>query len=213
MNRILGGHNYVANFLGTPVMPGMICRMDDEQFIPALHFNDHFPNVDLSPFCASGSRGVLKFSESRDVSIATGGSASSDIGPSEIRLSFRRKRSVAGAIRDAVTTSIRFAPIRKRLREIWEAHDFDKYRRQYVFIYEVVTAASSTLIYSQESKNTVVLAQKDGATVTKLADLASGNFEYVSNAKRTLEIIRDTAHKPLFKAIRFRRNWQPEILG
>lgn len=213
MNKILAGHSYVANFLGLPVRPGMIYRMDDDQFIPALHFNDHFPAMDLSKVSSTGSRGVLKFSESRDVSITTGGAPASGLAPSEIRLSFRRKRSVAGAMKDAVTTSIRYVPLEKQLRAIWLDHDFEKYRRQYVFVYEVVTAASSTLIYSQESNNTVVLAQTKGAKVSKLADLASGEFEYVANSKRTLEIIRNTAHRPLFKAFRFRRNWQPEILG
>ena len=49
--------------------------------------------------------------------------------------------------------------------------------------------------------------------MAKIAELASGNFEYVSNTKRTLEIIRTTRHRPLFKAFRLRSNWEPEILG
>lgn len=213
MNKILGGYKYVANFLDAPVRIGMIYRMDDEQFIPAIHFKDDYPGVDLARWTDSGSKGMVKFSEARDATVSFGGSAASELGKSEVKLTFNRKRSVVGVIQDAAIDELRFQNILTELKQIWINRGYVKYPKDYIFVYSVVTAASGTLIYSRDSRNEVVLKHTLGESVTKLADLASGSFEYVSNTKRTLEIIRNVAHKPLFKAFYFRKNWEPEILG
>lgn len=213
MNKVLMGHEYVANFLDAPVGIGMIYRMDDDQFIPAIHFNDDFPAVPLPPLIDSGTKGSIKFSESQDVAISFGGSASTGIGKSEVKLTFKKKRSVAGVIDDAAIDSLRYGKILPQLKSIWTARGYIKFLKDYIFVYQVVNAASGTLIYSEDSRNEVILKHTLAEGVTKLADLGSGNFEYVSNTKRTLEIIRNVAHKPLFKAFTFRKNWEPEHLG
>lgn len=213
MNKVLAGHKYVANFLDAPVRIGMVCRMDDEQFIPAIHFNDDYPGVGLAKWTDSGTKGMIKFSDAKDVTIAFGGSASSTLGKSEIKLAFSRKRSVAGAIQDAAIDELRYQKVLAELKQIWINRGYVKFLRHYIFVYDVLSAASGTLIYSEDAKNEVVLKHTLGEAVTKLVDLASGNFEYVSNTKRTLEIIRNVAHKPLFKAFYFRKDWEPEILG
>lgn len=213
MNKILAGHKYIGNFLDAPVRIGMIYRMDDDQFIPAIHFNDVFPAIDLAKWTDSSSKGSIKFSQAKDVSISFGVGATSSVGTSEVKLRFHRARSVAGAIADARIESLRFLPVLPQLKELWAQHGFEKYRAEYVFVFDVVTAASGTLIYSEDRKNEVVLSHTLGAGVSKVLDLASGQFEYVSNSKRTLEIIRPVAHKPLFKAFWFRKNFEPEILG
>jgi len=213
MNKILLGHKFVANFLDSPVQLGMIYRMDDKQFIPALHFNDSFSDMNLDKWTNSGTKGMIKFSESTNVNISFGGSASTSIGKSEVKIKFIKKHSVAGAIQDAIIRSIRYQPIIEQLKKIWTDNDFINFPKNYIFVFEIVTAASGTLIYSEEANNEVVLKHSLEGPVSKIADLGSGNFEYVSNSKRTLEIIRNVAHKPLFKAFYFRKNWQPEILG
>jgi hypothetical protein len=213
MNKVLAGHQYVANFIEAPVEIGTIYKMDDEQFIPAIHFNDAFPDIDLARWTKSGSPGVIKFSQSSDVTIKFGLSATTSAGASEVKLTFRRAKSVAGAIADARVESLRYLNILPQLKQLWTQHGFEKYRDEYVFVFEVVTAASGTIIYSHDRNNEVVLAHKLGAGVSKVVDLASGQFDYVSNTKRTLEIIRPTAHKPLFKAFWFRKDFEPEILG
>jgi hypothetical protein len=213
MNKVLMGHKYVANFLDAPVRIGMIYRMDDDQFIPAIHFNDDHPAVSLQPLTDSGTKGSIKFSESKDVTISFGGSASTGIGKSEVKLSFKKKRSVAGVISDAVIDSVRFGKVLPQLKATWTDRGYIKYLKDYIFVYQVVNAASGTLIYSEDSKNEVVLKHTLNEAVGKLGDLGSGNFEYVSNTKRTLELIRNVAHKPLFKAFAFRKDWEPEHLG
>jgi hypothetical protein len=213
MNKVLAGHKYIANFLDAPVRIGMIYRMDDDQFIPAIHFNDAFPDIDLAKWTDSSSKGSIKFSEAKDVSISFGAAATTSAGASEVKLRFNRAKSAAGAIADARIESLRFLPVLPQLKELWGQYGFEKYRDEYVFVFDVVTAASGTLIYSEDRKNEVVLSHKLGAGVSKVLDLASGQFEYVSNSKRTLEIIRPVAHKPLFKAFWFRKNFEPEILG
>jgi len=213
MNKILNGHKYVANFLDAPVRVGMVYRMDDRQFIPAIHFNDAYPDIDLNRWTATGSPGEVKFNSAKEVSIAFGGSAAPDIGKTEVQLKFKRKHSVAGVLHDAVTEHLRYQNIIKQLKELWIENAFDKYRKDYLFVFDVVYAASGTLIFSEERNNDVVLRHVLGEEVKRLSDLGSGLFEYVSNSKRTLEIIRTVAHRPLFKAFYFRQNWQPEILG
>lgn len=213
MNKVLAGHKYVANFLDAPVRIGMIYRMDDKQFIPALHFNDAHPGVDLAKWTDSGTKGIIKFSEAKEVSISFGGSAMSPVGQSEVKIKFHKKRSVAGVIMDAAINALRYQNVLKELKDIWTTGGYVNFLKDYIFVYDVVSAASGTLLYSEESKNEVVLRHTLGEKVTKLVDLGSGNFEYVSNTKRTLEIIRAVAHKPLFKAIQFRKDWEPEVLG
>lgn len=213
MNKILAGHQYVANFLDAPVSIGMIFRMDDNQFIPALHFNDVFPEVNLSKWTNSGTKGDIRFSAASNVTISFGASATTNVGESAVKFKFHKKKTAAGAIGNAAIDNLRFHNVLEQLKELWTDRGYMKFRKEYILIYEVVTAASATLIYSEESNNEVVLKHKFGAGVTKIADLASGDFEYVSNTKRTLEIIRNIAHKPLFKAFRFTKDWQPEVLG
>lgn len=213
MNKVLLGHKYVANFLDAPVRIGMIYRMDDKQFIPALHFNDIYPDVNLGTWTDSGTKGLIKFDEAKEVTIVLGGSANSGIGTSEVKLTFKRKRSSAGVIRDAAVDALRYQNVLPQLKQIWTDRGFVNFRHDYIFVYEVVTAASGTLIYSEDSNNQVVLSHTLNKKVAKVADLGSGAFEYVSNTKRTIELIRQVAHKPLFKAFHFRKNWEPEILG
>ena len=213
MNKILMGHQYVANFLDAPVRLGMIYKMDDRQFVPAMHFNDAFPDIDLSRWIEEGSSGDIKFTETRTVDFKFGGSADSPLGATEIGLKIKRSNSVAGVIKEGKVQSIRFEPIKEHLMRIWRDKGYDRFRTDYIFVYDIMTAASGTLIYTEERNNEIVLTHKLGQKVTKVLDLASGEFEYVSNSKRTLEIIRNTAHKPLFKAFRFRKSWEVEVLG
>jgi hypothetical protein len=213
MNKILPGHKYVANFLDAPVRLGMIFRMDDDQFIPAMHFNDAFPAIDLKKWTDAGSKGVIRFNQSKEVAVSVGASAETGIGKSEVKITFKKSRSVAGVIQDGEVDTLRYENILPQLKQIWVDRGYSKFWKEYIFLFDVVTAASGTLIYSEESKNEVVLKHTLNESVTKIADLGSGNFEYVSNKKRTFEIIRAVAHKPLFKAFHLKNNWKPEILG
>ena len=213
MNKVLPGHQYIANFLDQPFVLGSIFRMDDEQSIHALDLTDRYPKLKLAALTSKGSRGTLTFASARDVTIGFGAAATTPSGQSEVRLKFKRARSIAGALNKASVASLRYDPLLERLQSLWTDRGFVKHRREYFFVFEIVTAASGTLIYSEESNNEVVLEHTLGEKVTKLADLGTGRFEYVSNSKRTLEIIRTASHKPLFKAFRFRANWEPEILG
>jgi hypothetical protein len=135
------------------------------------------------------------------------------IGNTGVQLNFKKSKSVAGALKDAIVETVAYGNIKNELKKIWLDNGFDKYNDKYIFVFGVVTAASGTLVYSHESKNEVVLKHKLNTPIGKVADLVSGEFEYVSNKKATLEIIRNTAHKPLFKAFYFRKTWQAEILG
>ncbi|MGH9868498.1 MAG: hypothetical protein ACREAA_10095 [Candidatus Polarisedimenticolia bacterium] len=213
LSRTLNGEQYVANILDQPIRIGSIFRIDDDQAILASHISDFDGKVDLAKYTSTGSKGTLKFSESRDVTVRFGGSATTGLGESEVSLKFKRARSAAGALSDVFVESLRYDPLLESLQKIWTKRKYDKYRREYYFVFQTVTAASGTLLFSEDRNNEVVLTHKAGEPVTKIADLASGDFEYVSNTKRTLEIIRTVAHTPLFKAFRFKASWEPEVLG
>ncbi|HOW24384.1 MAG TPA: hypothetical protein PK711_01830 [Bacteroidales bacterium] len=213
MNKILLGHKFVGNFLDEPVAIGKIYKMDDRQFLPALQFSDVYPAIDLAKWTDSGSPGDLKFNVTSDVGFKFGGGASSSIGESKVEIEFLKRRKVAGYLRDATVQSLRYENIRGELKKLWQDKGYTKFLRDYIFIFEVVTAASGTLVYSSEGGTKVVLEHTLAGKVTKLADLGSGNFQLTANSERTLEIIRNTSHIPLFKAFRFRKNWEPEILG
>jgi hypothetical protein len=128
-------------------------------------------------------------------------------------MKFTRSRSGAGALSKVFVDSLRYDLLLEVLQKIWKDRKYDKYLREYFLVFETVTAGSGTLIFSEQKNNQVILRHEVGAKVTTLADLASGEFEYVSNTKRTLECIRNVAPTPLFKAFRFKRNWEPEVLG
>lgn len=213
MNKVLDGHKYVANFLDAPVSVGMVYRLDDTQFLPALHFNDVYPEVDLSRWTSSGSKGLVKFLDSSDVSITIGGSATTNYGKTELELIIKHSKTAVGALQDVNVEALRYENVLSQLQDLWKKRGFDRYRREYVFVFEIARAASGTLIYSKSSNNKIVLKHKMDTPVSSAIDLASGAFEYVSNTKRTLEIIRQVVHTPLFKAFRFRRSWEPEVLG
>jgi hypothetical protein len=213
MNKILTGEQYVANFLDEPIRVGTIFRMDDAQFVIAIHFDQAFPDIRLGKYIDTGSAGTLKFSEQKNVAIAFGASATTSAGQSEVSMKFKRARSAAGAFAGARVEAVSYMPILPQLKKLWTDNNLVRYRREYFFVFQTVTAASGTFIYSEDKNNEVVLKQATGEKVSKIADLASGNFEYVSNTKRTLEIIRTTRHRPLFKAFRLRADWEPEILG
>jgi len=213
MNKILLGHKYVGNFIDAPVRLGMIFRMDAQQFIPAMHFNDAYPAINLGKWTEAGSKGNIRFSETTSVSFSFGASATTGIGESELGIKFKKAKSVAGYVQDAVVERFGYSNILPQLKQIWTDQGYAKFYKEYVLVFEVVTAASGTLVYSEDRNNEVVLRHKLGVAVKKIADLGSGNFEFVSNSKRTLEIIRAVAHKPLFKAFRLRKDWRPEILG
>lgn len=213
MNKILLGHKFVGNFLDEPVAIGKIYKMDDRQFLPALQFSDVYPAIDITKWIDTGSPGDLKFNVTTDVDFKFGGSASGSIGESKVEIEFLKRRKVAGYLKDATVQSLRFENIRGDLKKIWEKNEYTKFLKDYIFIFEVVTAASGTLVYSSEGGTKVVLEHTLAEKVTRLADLGSGNFQLTASSSTTLEIIRNTMHIPLFKAFRFRKNWEPEILG
>lgn len=212
-NEVLVGYKYVANFSDQPLRVGSIFRMDDRESILALDLTADYPDLGIASRTSTGSQGSLKFSAQRDVSITFGGSVTGAPGESAVMLKFKRAKSVAGAFNEVYVDALRYDPLLDRLKAIWTDRGFMKYRREYFLVFEALTAASGTLIYSMEKSNEVVLQHTLGTPVTKVADLGSGKFEYVSNTRQTLEIIRTTAHRPLFRAFRFRSSWKPEILG
>lgn len=213
MNKILMGHKFVGNFLDEPVAIGKIYKMDDRQFVPALIFNDLYPGINLGQWIDSGTPGDLKFNVATDVNFVFGGNATSSIGETKVEMEFKKRRKVAGYMKDARIQSLRFENIRGELKKIWQDKGYTKRLRDYIFIYEVVTVASGSLVYSSEGSTKVVLEHTLAEKVTRLADLGSGNFQMATSSGKTLEIIRNTTHIPLFKAFRFRKNWEPEVLG
>jgi hypothetical protein len=212
--KVVPGQSYVVNFDDSPVRIGHIYRMDENEPILALRFNDVFPGLSLAELTETGSQGDLKFTGKGGVDISFGveGSAG-DVGSAQVGFKFTKARTLVGALKDAAKSELAYGNIKTKLRQIWEEQGYDQYLDKYAFVFATVTAASGTLLFSLEKNNSVVLESKLKTPVKSLTALASGKFEYVTNTKRTFESIREVAHRPLFKAFTFNDKWEPQILG
>jgi hypothetical protein len=185
LSRVLNGEQYVANFLDQPVSIGTVFRVDDGQAIIASHISDFDEGVNLRKYISSGAKGTLKFSESKDMSVRFGRSATTELGDSEVSLKFRRARPAAGALGDVFVDSLRFDP----LLEVLQTRVLPRLRDGHGRL------GHADLLRAEEQRGgPQAQARKQGDK-----DRRPG--------------IRNVAHTPLFKAFRFKGNREPEVLG
>jgi hypothetical protein len=212
--RIFSGVGYFGNFLNTGLQVGDIYQMDDRQFIPLANIADLDPAIVLdSSKLSVGTRSNLSYTRESYVEIKFKGDASAPhLAKGEVELNFKRKNSAFVSLKDTETTAIRMELIRQALVRVWNERGY-KNNGRHVLVFETVRAASGTIIYSEEKNNKVILKAKADEAVTSVVKLGSGEFEYVTNAKATLELISTVSYTPMFKALYIKRNGNFEILG
>jgi hypothetical protein len=212
--RIFSGIGYFGNLLKAGIRVGDIFQMDDRQFILLANISDLDPALVLDASKLSvGTRSNLSYTRESSVNIKFKGDASAPhLGKGEVELNFTRKNSAFVSLKEAEITAIRMELIRAALKRVWDEKNY-KNNGRHVLVFETVKAESGTVIYSEEKNNKVILKATTDEAITSVAKLGSGEVEYVTNSKATLESISTVSFVPMFKALYIRKNGNYEILG
>lgn len=213
--RVFSSIGFIGNFLERPLRVGDIVLNDDGQHLIWGNIEDVIDGFSLNGKLSTANKADLKFTSESSVTVSFGGSANSPVAEGEVQLKFNAKNSAFVSLKEVETTGIKLGLVDAALKEYWEAKGFDRMinRNKYHFIAQVVAAASGTVIFSQEKANTVVLKGKNNQPLDSIGVLGSGQVEYVSNSKSTLEIISATPIQPLYTAVRYKANGNFEIVG
>jgi len=213
--RVFTGIGLIGNFIERPLRVGDIVLNDDGQHLIWGNIEDVVNGFSLQGKTSVANKADLKYTSESSVSVVIGGSASAPVASGEIQLKFNAKNSAFVSLKQIETTSVKLGLIDAALKQYWAQQGFDKAskRNKYHFIAEVINAESGTVIFSQEKGNTVVLKGKNNTPLTSLAVVGSGQVEYVSNSKSTLEIISATPIQPLYSAVRYKGNGNFELVG
>lgn len=211
--RILSSLGYLGNFLNTGLKVGDIYQMDDKQFLLLANITELTPSLQLdAKKLQVGTKGSLKYTHESNIEVKFKGDASANLGKGEVELNFKRKNSAFVSLNDTVTTAVRMELIRDALTQVWKDKKY-KNNGRHIMVFQTVEASSGTVVYSQERNNKVVLAATTGESVTSVAKIGSGKFEFVTNSKATLESISTVKYTPLFKALFIKNNGNFEIVG
>jgi hypothetical protein len=213
--KVFAGIGLIGNFIERPIRVGDIVLNDDGQHLIWGNIEDVVDGFSLKDKTVSSNKADLKYTSESNVKVTIGAAGNTSVGSGEIKLSFNSKNSAFVSLKQIETIAVKLALVDEKLKEYWKAKGFDKpkNRMKYQFIAEVISAASGTVIFSQEKNNSVVLKGKNNVALTSVGAIGSGEVEYVSNSKSTLEIISESKIQPLFRALRYRANGNFEVVG
>lgn len=213
--RVFASLGLIGNFIERPLRVGDIVLNDDGQHLLWGNIEDVVDGFSLVGKTVTGNKADLKYTAESNVKVTFGAAANATVGSGEVQLSFQSKNSAFVSLKQIETTAVKLALVDEQLKEYWKQKGFHKPRNRmkYQFIAEVISAESGTVIFSQERNNSVILKGKNDQPLTSIAIIGSGQVEYVSNSKSTLEIISETPIQPLFRALRYRANGNFEVVG
>ncbi len=213
--RILSGLGLIGNFIERPLRVGDIVLNDDGQHLIWGNIEDVVDGFSLDGKTVTTNKADLKYTTESSIQVTIGGTGTAPIGQGEIGLKFNAKNSAFISLKQIQTTAVKLALVDEELKQYWKTKGFDKLlnRHKYHFISSVITAESGTMIFSEDRNNSVVLKGKNNIPLSSIGVLGTGQVEYVSNSKSTLEIISERTIQPLFTALRYRNNGNFEIVG
>jgi len=213
--KILSGLGLIGNFVERPLKVGDIVLNDDGQHLIWGNIEDVVDGFTLEGKIVTANKADLKYTSESNIDVTIGGTANTTVAQGEIQLKFNAKNSAFVSLKQIQHSAVKLALIDAELKEYWERKGFDKLvnRHKYHFISAVIEAESGTVIFSQDKGNTVVIKGKNNIPLTSVAVVGSGQVEYVSNSKSTLEIISETKIMPLYIAVRYKQNGNFEIVG
>lgn len=205
----------MGNFIERPLQVGDIVLNDDGQHLIWGNIEDVIDGFTLKGKTVTGKKADLKYTSESNVSVKIGGSAGTPAASGEIELKFNSRNSAFVSLKQISRKAVKLGLIDEALKAYWKEKGFDraKNRNKYHFIADVITAKSGTVIFSQEKNNSVVLKGKNDVPLTSIGVIGSGNVEYVSNSKSTLEIISNSSIEPLYTAVRYRAGGNFEVVG
>lgn len=213
--KILSGLGLIGNFIERPLKVGDIVLNDDGQHLIWGNIEDVIDGFSLEGKIVVANKADLKYTSESNIDVAIGGIANTTVAQGEIQLKFNSKNSAFISLKQIKHSAVKLALIDTELKDYWERKGFNKLinRHKYHFISDVIEAESGTVIFSQDKGNTVVIKGKNNIPLTSVAVVGSGQVEYVSNSKSTLEIISETPIMPLYTAVRYKLNGNFEIVG
>lgn len=213
--RVLSGLSLIGNFVERPLRVGDIVLNDDGQHMIWGNIEDLIDGFTLEGKIRSANKADLKFTSESNVQVTFSADANSTVADGEVQLKFNSKNSAFVSLKQIQRNTVSLALIDEALKAYWKQKGFDKLvnRHKYHFISEVINAESGTMIFSEERNNTVVLKANNNIPLTSVSIIGSGNVEYVSNSKSTLEIISTTPIQPLYTAVRYRNNGNFEVVN
>jgi hypothetical protein len=202
-HRLFASVGYYGNFIGTPVKIGDVFQVDGAEHIKLGNIEKLTTKISLKDTIESGTEANFKFTSGKEFAITFGANADLKLGKGEVQIDFKSNSSAFVSLNDAVIDVLSIGLIEDELKAYWDAKGYSKpgKRKKYIIISSIIKAASGTVIFSSEKNNKVVLKASTDEEIKSIKALGSGNFEYVSNTKATLEIISPKAIQPMYRAL------------
>jgi hypothetical protein len=210
--KIFKGIDYIGNFLGEPIALGNIYRCDDRSFVLLANITDLIPGLSLKELTVVGTKQNLTYTKESNVSVKVGAAADATLGKGELELNFAKKNSAFVALKDVTISQLKLQLLEDELKKLWNKKKY-KNNGTTIIVNQVMDAKSGTVIFSEERNNKVVLKASTDEKLTSVVKAGSGNVEFVTNTKATLEIISPEPILPMFKAFFYNRRGDIEVVG
>lgn len=210
--KLFKGIDYIGNFLGEPIALGNIYRCDDRSFVLLANVADLISDLSLSEITVTSKKQNITYTKESNISVKIGAEGNTTVGKGEIELNFTRKNSAFVALKDVTVSQLKLQLLEEKLQAVWKKK---KYRTNghHIVVNQVMDAQSGTVIFSEERNNKVVLKASADEKLTSVVKAGSGNVEFVTNTKATLEIISTQPILPMFKAFFYNRKGEIEVVG
>jgi len=210
--KLFKGIDYIGNFLGEPIALGNIYRCDDRSFVLLANVSDLIPDLNLSSITDTGSKQNITYTKESNISVKVGAQADASVGKGEIELTFARKNSAFVSLKDVTVSTLKLQLLEERLKSVWKSKRYKNDGINFA-VFQIMNAQSGTVIFSEERNNKVVLKATTDEKLSSIAKAGSGNVEFVTNTKATLEIISNQPILPMFKGFYFDKNGEIEVIG
>lgn len=210
--KTFNGIDYLGNFLGEPIELGNIYRCDDRSFVLLANITDLVPDLSLKELTVEGKKQNLTFTKESSVAVKIGASADATVGKGEIELNFSKKNSAFVSLKEVTVSQLKLQLLEEKIKEVWSKKKY-KTDGSTIMVNQVLAAKSGTVIFSEERNNKVILKGSADEKLTSVVKAASGNVEFVTNSKATLEIISPEPILPMFKAFFYNRKGAIEVVG
>jgi hypothetical protein len=210
--KLFKGIDYLGNFLAEPIELGNIYQCDDHSFVLLANIKDVIPDLDLKAITSTGNKQNVSYAKESNVNVKIGASGDTTAGKGEIELNFTAKDSAFVSLKDVIVSQLKITPIQQQLKAMWSEQGYKK-NGEIMIVNQTMQAASGTVIFSHERNNKVVLKGTMDEKLTSVVKAASGNVEFVTNTKATLDIISPGSMLPMFKAFFYNRRGEIEVKG
>ncbi|RXK58555.1 hypothetical protein ESA94_18155 [Lacibacter luteus] len=214
-NRLFSGVGYYGNFLNSPVKIGDIFQVDGNEHIKLGNIQQLTTGISIKEFIEQSNEANFKFTSGKSFEINFGVNAELKLAKGEVLINFKSNSSAFVSLNDAKVSVLSIGMIEDKLKAYWKSKGYDQAgnRRNYIIVSSVIESVSGTVIFSEEKNNKVVLKASTDEEIKSIKALGSGQFEYVSNTKATLEIISPKTIQPLYRALWIRANGKFDIVS